>query len=335
MYGVRDDPLELLRAAGARLAAVVEPREVGREIVGTVTGLLRLPWVALELESEAAWTRVAEAGTREDTEPTAVPIHDGGEEVGRLLVVPRRGERTLGERDVRLLGDLAVQAGPAVRAARLVTELTDSRERLVEARESERRRLRRDLHDSLSPALSGIGLSADTARRLLAAQPGQVDALLQRISVEARDSAEVVRRMLADLRPAALEDGGLVAALEDRASQLIRPGEFDVRVRATDALDDLTAAAQLAAYRIAVEAMTNAARHSGGSRCDVVLERSNGQLHLIVSDDGRGIGPDVQHGVGLTSMHERAEEVGGQVRLGGSDVRGLTIVARIPVGGRR
>lgn len=201
MYGARDDPLEMLRAAGTRLSKAVEPADVGLEIVRAATGSLRLPWGALDLETEGHWTRVAEIGTPGSAEPRVVPIRDAGEDVGRLLAAPRPGERSLAERDARVLADLATLAAPAVRAARLVTELTASRERLVRARESERHRLRRDLHDSLSPALSGIGMSADTARKLLGSQPRIADGLLQRISAEARDTAEVVRRMLADLQP--------------------------------------------------------------------------------------------------------------------------------------
>lgn len=330
MYGARDDPLAVLRAAGARLSAAVGPTEVGLEIVRTAADSLRLPWVALDLETEGTWSRVAEVGAPRPREPCVIPIRDAGEDVGRLLAGARRGERGLAERDAHLLRDLATQAGPAVRSARLLAELSDSRERLVQARESERRRLRRDLHDCLSPALSGIGLTADTARRLLIRQPRLVDDLLARIAGEARDSADVVRRMLADLRPAALEDADLGAALTDRASQLSRPGEFDVRVCASDRVDGLRGAVQVAAYRIAVEAMANAARHSGGTTCDVFLDRVDGHLHITVSDDGRGLLDGVLPGVGLSSMRERAEEVGGHLVLD-RDSHGLTVTADLPV----
>jgi signal transduction histidine kinase len=332
MYGFRDDPLEMFRAAGKRLSAAVHPADVGLEIVRTATGSLRLPWAALDLETEGEWTRVAEVGVPPRNEPFLVPIRDAGEDVGRLLVAPRRGEGGLGERDARLLADLSTQAGPAVRAARMVTELTDSRERLIQARESERRRLQRDLHDGLSPALSGIGLSADAARRLLAVRPTMADGLLQRISVEARESAEVVRRMLADLRPAGLEDAGLVAAVTERAFLLQRPGEFDIRVRAPECLDVMSQGVQVAAYRITVEAMTNAARHSGGTCCDVLLEESDGHLRIAVTDDGHGLRYDALPGVGLTSMRERASEAGGHLTLDRVG-RGLTVLAELPIPG--
>ena len=329
MYGVRDDPVEMLRAAGARLSAAVDPAGVGLEIVRTAAESLRLPWVALDLEMEGAWARVAETGETSATAPAVIAIRDVDEDVGRLLAAPRRGETRLTQRDARLLGDLATQAGPAVRAARMVSELSDSRDRQVEARESERRRLRRDLHDSLSPALAGIGLSADTARRLLSAEPIQADAMLRRISAEARDSAEVVRRMLADLRPAALEDAGLVAALADRASQLARPGDFTVQVRSPADLDTLSEPVQLAAYRIAVEAITNSARHSGGTGCDVFLDRAHGHLRVQITDDGHGMPADTLPGVGLTSMRERAVEVGGRVILD-REGPGLRVLAELP-----
>jgi signal transduction histidine kinase len=356
MYGMRGEPLEMLRAAGARLAVAVHPVDVAREIVHTAADSLRLSWVALELEEEGAWTRVGEVGHPASTDRVAVTIRDGDDDVGRLLAAPRRGERHVSARDARLLGDLATQAGPAVRAARMIHELSASRERLVEARESERRRLRRDLHDSLSPALSGIALSADTARRLVGGRPDQAEAQLTRIAAEARDSAEVVRRMLADLRPRALEDTGLLPALAARAAQLTRPGEFEVVVSATQDVDLLPDDVELAAYRIAVEAMTNAARHSGGTRCDVALSRSHGHLRVQVTDDGAGMGTATSTGtstglptststststgtvagVGLTSMSERAVAVGGRVRVrdGAADgTGGVRVLAELPLAG--
>lgn len=92
----------------------------------------------------------------------------------------------------------------------------------------------------------------------------------------------------------------------------------------------MTNGVQLAAYRIAVEAITNAARHSGGTACDVLLEMCNASLRVTVSDNGHGFGPDTVPGVGFTSMLERASEVGGRLTFDGDD-RGLTILAEIPV----
>jgi signal transduction histidine kinase len=262
--------------------------------------------------------------------PTTFAMQDGGADVGRLLVAPRRGERDLGPRDRRLLADLVVQAGPAIRASRLVAELTESRERLVAARESERRRLRRDLHDCLSPALSGIGLSADTASRLLPVTPGDARPLLARIARQARDSTAVIGRMLADLRPPELAEVGLIAALTERAVELARPGEFAVRVKSTAEWEALDPGLELVAYRVTVEAMANAARHSGGTVCDVMLDRPDHWLRIVVTDDGRGLTPNGSPGIGLTSMKERVEEAGGRLALTANGP-GVTVTAQLPV----
>jgi signal transduction histidine kinase len=330
MYGDRGDPVRILRALGARLSATVAPDEVARTLTETLTGTLRLPWAAVELDREGDWQRIAEAGDPGAArQPVTIPLIHAGEQVGRLLVQPRRGEATLTRADRQLLADLAAHAGPAVHAARLVDQLTESRERLVQVREAERGRLRRDLHDSLSPALAGIGLSADAASRVLGSDPEAAAALLARVVAEARASTETVRRLLADLHPPGLEELGLVAALEERARQLSRPGEFDIELRIADPLAPLAPRVEVAAYRIAVEALTNAARHSGGRRC--CLELSTDQrLRLTVTDDGHGLGGPNGEGVGIRTMRERARELGGRLTIEAADGAGLRVVAELP-----
>jgi signal transduction histidine kinase len=330
MYGDRGDPVRILRALGARLSATVAPDEVARTLTETLTGTLRLPWAAVELDREGQWERMAEAGDPGGaSQPVTIPLIHGGEQVGRLLVQPRRGEATLTRADRQLLADLAAHAGPAVHAARLVDQLTESRERLVQVREAERGRLRRDLHDSLSPALAGIGLSADAAGRVLGTDPEAAAALLARVVAEARASTETVRRLLADLRPPGLAELGLVAALEDRARQLSRPGEFDIELRIADSLAPLAPGVEVAAYRIAVEALTNAARHSGGRRCCLKLSTDQ-LLRLTVTDDGHGLGSPNGDGMGIRAMRERARELGGRLTIGPAAGSGVRVVAELP-----
>jgi signal transduction histidine kinase len=330
MYGDRGEPVRILRALGARLSATVAPDEVARTLVETLTGTLRLPWAAVELDREGAWQRIAEAGNRSTaSQMVTVPLIHAGEQVGRLLAQPRRGEATLTRADRPLLADLAAHAGPAVQAARLVDQLTESRERLVQAREAERGRLRRDLHDSLSPALAGIGLSADAASRVLGRDPEAAAALLARVVAEARASTETVRRLLADLRPPGLAELGLVAALEERARQLSRPGEFDIQLRIAESLAPLAPGVEVAAYRIAVEALTNAARHSGGRHCRLELTTDQ-LLRLTVTDDGHGLHSPNGEGVGIRTMRERARELGGRLTIEAADGQGLQVVAELP-----
>jgi two-component system, NarL family, sensor kinase len=330
MYGDRGDPVRILRALGVRLSTTVAPDEAAWTLVETLTGTLRLPWAAVDLDREGHWQRMAEAGDPDAaSQPVTIPLTHAGEQVGRLLVQPRRGEATLTRADRQLLADLAAQAGPAVHAARLIDQLTESRERLVQAREAERGRLRRDLHDSLSPALAGIGLSADAAARVVETDPEAAAALLARVVAEARASTETIRRLLADLRPPGLEELGLVAALEERARQLSRPGEFDIQLRIADPLAPLAPGVEVAAYRIAVEALTNAARHSGGRRCRLELTTDR-LLRLAVTDDGHGLSSPNGEGVGIHTMRERARELGGRLTIGPANGSGVRVVAELP-----
>jgi two-component system NarL family sensor kinase len=328
VYGSRGDPLTVLHTLGEHLAKT-EPDDVADRIVCVVRDSLKLSWVALEVEQDSTFFRAAEAGVAVDgAEVERFDLSYAGEVPGRLLVQPRRGERTLGRLDRRLLGQVADQAGAAVAAAQLVGELTLSRERLVSGREEERSRLRRDLHDGLSPALAGISLALTAARRLLHSDPHAADALLSTAESSASTSWGDVRKILDGLRPPGLDELGLVGALEERGRSLTRPGEFAVTV-AADGLPPLSAAVETAAYRIAVEAMSNSARHAHARHCTVALS-VDGRLHVTVEDDGTGLPAQPSPGVGIQSMRARAADIGGQLRLGPADGGGTRVDADLP-----
>lgn len=329
VYGTRGDPLAVLHTLGQHLAQT-PPDDVPDRIVGVLRDSLRLPWVALDVEQDGTFTRAAEQGVTDAS--LAVERFDlsyAGAVPGHLLVQPRRGERTLGRLDRRLIRHVADQAGAAVAAAQYVEELTLSRERLVLGREEERARLRRDLHDGLGPALAGLSLALTAARRLLRSAPDAADALLQTAESEASTSWLDVRRILDDLRPPGLEELGLVGALEERSRSLSRPGEFAVTV-AADGLPPLPTAVETAAYRIAVEAMSNSARHAQARRCAVAVT-ADGLLHVTVEDDGAGLPTQPIAGVGIQSMQARAAEIGGLVRLGLAHGGGTRVVADLPI----
>lgn len=329
VYGRRGDPVAVLNTLGHELARTA-PDDVPSRIVTVVHDTLRLPWVALDVDQDGTFERVAEAGTASGG--AAVEKFDlayAGAVPGRLIVQPRRGERTLGRLDRRLIGSVADQAGPAVAAARYVDELIRSRERLVLGREEERARLRRDLHDGLGPALAGISLALSAARRMLRADPPAADTLLRTAESEAGRSWADVRRIVDDLRPPGLDELGLVGALEERGRSLTRPGEFAVTIIATD-LPPLPRAIETAAFRVAVEAMTNSARHAHARRCQVAVS-ADGLLHLTVRDDGIGLSAQPSPGVGVQSMQARVADVGGQLRLGTADGGGTLVAADLPL----
>jgi signal transduction histidine kinase len=333
MYGDRDDPYRALNRLGQRLEGTLDPLEAPGVIVRTVAESLRLPWVGLRIGSADEPGRTIVHGTGPAVEPIAVPLVYGAEVVGDLLVVPRSPTEPLTAADRKLLDALARQAGAAVHALALTLDLIASRERLVAAREEERRRIRRDLHDGLGPTLAAIGLRAEVAADLVASDAEGAGRVLDEMRGEVRGALADIRRLVDALRPPALDELGLVGALQAQAARL--GPEPVVEIRAGGALPELPAAVEVAAYRISVEAMTNAARHSGARTCRVLLsEQRNGSgrsLEVEVTDDGTGVPDQARPGIGLVSMRERAAEVGGTCTVGPGLTGGTRVIARLPL----
>jgi signal transduction histidine kinase len=277
-------------------------------------------------------TLIATHGER-PAETRTLPITYRDTEVGRL-VLPARGLRSrLSRRDEQLLGDLVRQAATAARTSRLADELQDSRERLVVAREEERRRIRRDLHDGLGPALSGVVFRLESARLLVDRDPDAAAAHIEATSDHVQDVVADVRRLVHDLRPPALDDRGLVGALQQQAES-VSTGGLRVTVAAAD-LGPLPAAVEVAAYRIAGEAVTNVVRHARAATCVVRLAVADDRVVVEVADDGVGIAEDAQAGVGLVSLRERASELGGRTEITCPEGGGTVVRAWLPMGRNR
>jgi signal transduction histidine kinase len=324
MYGDRRDPARVAGRLGEHLAAGDERGLQG--VVGGLRAALRLPWVAV---ADATGV-LAEDGDRPE-HVARLPLSYAGAEVGELAIGLRPGERDLAGVDASTLRLVAAPLAVAVGALRLSADLQASRGRLVVAREEERRRLRRDLHDGLGPALTGVALSADAAANFLDDDPGRTRELIAGLREHVRGTIADVRRLVDDLRPPALDEVGLVGAIQQRADQLrVRAdgSTLAVRLVAPDELPPLPAAVEVAAYRIATEALVNVARHADATSAEVQV-RCNGSLELEVTDDGGPGGPWVP-GVGLSSMRERADEVGGSVEVGPCG-RGGRVRARFPL----
>jgi signal transduction histidine kinase len=259
-----------------------------------------------------------------------LPLVHQGEVVGRLLV-EGRDRRAMAPRDLRLLGELARPAGAAVSAAALADALSDSRTRLVQAREEERRRLRRDLHDGVGPTLAGVALGLDLVVARMDDDPAAARAMLGELKGETAGAVDDVRRLVNDLRPPALDELGLVQALRQQTDRLaLRSPGLEIRVDSDPVLPPLSAATEVAAYRIAVEAVTNSVRHAGARLCHVRVV-ADGALRLEVVDDGSGIADGTPAGVGLAAMRERAAEVGGSCTVAPADDRGTRVLAVLPL----
>jgi signal transduction histidine kinase len=232
--------------------------------------------------------------------------------------------------------DLAARRVAAlVWAAGLIADLQTSRERIVAGREEERRRLRHDLHDGVGPQLAGLALQLDSLGRRLGPDDANA-ARVQMLRDRLRDTVIEVRRVVDNLRPPALDDVGLVEAVRQQVSAYAVVGAGSggagpmVEVQSPAQLPPLPAAVEVAAYRIVTESVTNAVRHGSPQRCCVRIDAEGATLVLRVSDDGNGIAPDAVQGVGLTSMRERAAELGGVLDVS-SGPDGTTVTARLPL----
>ena len=312
-YGAWDDPQTLVRSMHARLEQAVTPERALADVLATARDSLRLDHVAVTATDGTVLASVGEPGGA----GRAIPLVQAGSVVGELQVTGGRRRR----KDDETLAELAAALAPAVHAARLHNDLVRSRERIVVAREEERRRLRRDLHDGLGPALAGLTLKLDTARNLLGDAP-----LLREMRDDVQATVADVRRLVEGLRPVSLDELGLAEALRrlvDRA-----PPDGPAVHLVTEDADSPAAAVEVAAYRIVQEALTNVLRHSGAHSCDVSVCGRNGSLVVSVADDGRGAADIGGHGSGLETMRERAEELGGSLELlprtgGGTLVRAI------------
>jgi signal transduction histidine kinase len=336
LYGEGRDPYAVLTGLGRRLdsSSPDTADDTLAEIAGTVARSMRLPYVRVEVHRSGAPELTAEHGTAPDTELTAVDLTYREEPVGRLLVAPRTPRDPFRVADLRLLEDLGHQIGVAAHAMLLTGDLQRSREQLVTLREEERRRIRRDLHDGLGPALAGVALGLDAVHRIASLSAPEAAELAGQLKVEVQQSLADVRRLVEDLRPPDLDQQGLVGALRHQAGKVTErdPG-LEVEVTSED-LPQLPAAVEVAAYRIATEALTNVGRHASARSCRIVLAMDHpARLRVEIEDDGVGVGAGRPGGIGLTAMRERATELGGSLRVSRRDQGGTLVTARIPVGG--
>ena len=340
MFGERDNPYAVLSRLGQRLETALAPETVLPTIVATVAHALKLPSAAIAIKDGARFASSVEYGIPVGA-PIIFPLVYQSETVGQLRVSPRAPNESFTEADKRLLEDIAHQAGIAVHATRLTADLQQSRARLVTAREEERRRLRRDLHDGIGPTLAGMTLKVGAIRNLLTSDPPVADQFLGELGQEIEAAMADIRQLVYALRPPALDELGLVAALRAHAAQYQLPGigeggagremKLIVTIDAPSNLPPLPAAIEVAAYRIACEALTNIARHTEARTCHMILAIDNDALRMEISDDGVGLASERRVGVGLVSMRERAEELGGTCAITAITGRGTRIVAVLPL----
>ena len=335
LYGERDAPYQMLARLDQQLVLARPAEEVLPTLVKTIATALKLPYVAIALlqsdsASHSEERLVAMHGQhtlRASTEH--LPLVYQGETVGQLAFTSRAGEAQLTSADRRVLEDLARHAGVIAHAVRLTDDLRRSRERLVVAREEERKRLRRDLHDGLGPMMASLTLTLAATREYLRRDPATADALLQEMAQHLQGAVGDIRRLVYELRPPTLDDLGLLGALREQTTRYAQSG-LRVTLETPDTLDGLPAAVEVAAYRVTMEALTNVVRHSQASACVLKIERK-GNLIITISDDGCGLSGTVKRGIGMRSMRERAEELGGTCSIEAQPGGGTVVSAYFPL----
>jgi len=321
-FGRWDEPYDVLAALGQRLEATADVDGLLAEVV---TELHRLGLADVAIRDPCGHLVAGQSDV------VGYPV-DGavqmtlvayGHPVGTLRYRPPTSP--LRARDRRLLDDL----GGVLHAHQLTADLQRALERLVLAREEERRRLRRDLHDGLGPALAGHLLRLD----LIAATIGrrspatsEVDTLRE----EFRGTVLEVRRVVEGLRPPALDELGLAGALTQLTQRLTTGTAVTVDLRVAE-LTSLPAAMEVAVYRIVSEALTNTVRHAHATTCLIAIENTAGPLRVTVRDDGQGFDTtsSTKAGHGLDTMRERAEELRGRLRI--MTGNGTTVLAELPL----
>ncbi len=328
VYGDRRDPMRAVTRFGDSVAAAGEPEDLLPAVLMTVVNAVHASGAAV-LSPEGRV--VARRGSEGDG--VTLPLRVSGRDVGTLRVAARRPGEPYTEGDLRLLSALVPQVAVVVRALELAEALEAERDRVVTATRTERDRLRRDLHDGLGPSLSGVGLGLQALESAIDAGDESVAAeLLERVRLEAGTAVADVRRILDDLRPAALDEATLTSAMRRHADN--NAAGIPIEIYAAPTLPVLPPEVESAAYRIAQEALTNVVRHASARTCRVRVVADDAAVTLEVVDDGRGLpGRAGSAGVGLASMRERAAEMGGECRVEPGADGGTRVLARVPRAG--
>src|SRR5215204_3351023 len=349
-YGERDDPYRVLARLGRRLEETIAPETVLPAIVENIARALRLPQVAVWL-ADGDTLRLGAAHASAPTSVTVqdvragsgvsliLPLTHQGAFVGALCLAPRSPGEEFSPADRLLLRDLATQSGAAAHEVQLtgalrssLEDLRRSRERLVEAQEEERRRIQRDLHDGLGPLLASMRLRLEACLEVAERTDIPLSGDLERLYDLVGEATGDVRGLVYDLRPPVLDQLGLVPAIRQHCERFGRETGIETELATAPELS-VPAAAEVAVLRLVQEALVNVQKHAQASRVVVRLERQGEWLLVGVADDGKGPSANggTTAGTGLLSMRERAELLGGTLKLNSRPGGGTDLLARIPV----
>jgi signal transduction histidine kinase len=339
LYGQRDEPFAVLTQLGQSIENTLTAERMLPVLVETISQTLKLPYVAIAIEKGGA-VKITNSYGKPITNPEVFPMIYQGSVIGQLQVARRSPREEFSEAEIDLLANIAHQAGSAVYAIHLTRELQRSRQQLVSALEDERRRIRRDLHDGLGPRLAAHMLKIGSARAAIGNQHSPAGSMLDQLEDDLEETLRQIRELVYNLRPPALDQLGLAGAIQDYAEQINRghksqasardEASLSISVTTPERLPALPAAVEVAAYRIVQEALANIIHHAKARRCKVELACGDA-LRLSISDDGIGLPTVYRSGVGLSSMQERAVELGGSFQVKNLPGGGAQVQAVLPL----
>lgn len=330
-----------LHLLGEKLAGMMGPNDILPAILQAIRESLNVPYAAVAIrsldgdanDSDTLMIALAAGDLPHPQDCQTVihiPIIHLGQVVGAIVVDSCDETQHLSEDDMALLSTFAGQVGAAVHIVQLMEDLRRTRERLVLAREEERQRLRRNLHDGIGPTLTALMFRAGTLRKTILENPAAAEMQMGEYRDQLKAVLTEIRRVVYNLRPPALDEIGMLRAIRELASQFCT-ADLTFEVDAPDILPPLHPAIEVAAYRIASEAMLNVARHAEARTCQVRLRVNDTAFLVEVQDDGKGMAPGQASGVGFVSMRERARELGGLLEIRTAPQAGTHIIACLPM----
>jgi signal transduction histidine kinase len=343
-YGRRGGAYELLRDFGSATERTVAVEEIGPRLAAAARAGLGARWVRVHVPSDIGGGPSLLGAAGEPSGPVALsaPLVRDGENVGWIECGPR-SEGAYSGRDRDVLATLGRQAALAIHNAglnaellrrvevveRQARELAESRSRIVQTQEAERRRIERDLHDGVQQQLISLVANVRLARNRLPGTAGAADDALEGVQGQALHTLRDLRELVRGIHPAVLSDGGIVSAIEARSAQL--PLEVTIDVDARTAARRYPPAVEGALYFVVSEALANVMKHAGGSSASVSLRDTGSSVVLTVADQGGGFCPEAVDGSGLRGLRDRVSALAGELEVRSAPGRGTTLTATLPV----
>jgi signal transduction histidine kinase len=229
---------------------------------------------------------------------------------------------------LRLEGQMSSRYAELVRSR---GELEQLSARLVDAQETERRNISRELHDEVGQTLGALLVDVGRLSTALPADRPEIQEQVTHMKSVTERAVQSVRNLALLLRPGMLDDLGLVAALEWQGREVSRNSQIEVDVQSENVAENLPDEYKVTIYRLVQEALNNAVRHSGARNARVRVEQAAARIAVVVSDDGRGFDPERQRGLGILGMEERVRRLGGTLAIDSRPGQGSTVRAELPI----